>query len=180
MLRLAATEYINYNYKNLAVGESSKLRAQLVSDRWLAEVGAGLAIETYLLLGKQAQRDPTARLRLQADATEALIGALYIALGNLEAIHQWLTPHWHTTANAVMATPEQFNSKTALQEWSQSQELGLPNYATKEAAANTETPDASAAGWIKDQKLAEAKGRSRKEAEQNAAAAALEKLNRLK
>ena len=80
-----------------------------------------------------------------------------------------------------MATPEQFNSKTALQEWSQSQELGLPNYATKECSRQHGDPGRFRCRvWIKGENLAEAKGRSRKEAEQNAAAAALEKLNRPK
>lgn len=92
VLRLAATEFIDRHYAHLSVGACSNLRAQLVSDRWLADVGATLEIETHLLLGRNAQGDHSAQGRLRADATEALIGALYSALGNLEAIHRWLTP----------------------------------------------------------------------------------------
>ena len=40
---------------DLAVGACSNLRAQLVSDRWLADVGAALGIEQHLLLGQHAQ-----------------------------------------------------------------------------------------------------------------------------
>ena len=97
------------------MGACSNLRAQLVSDRWLADVGAALGIEQHLLLGRHAQGDRYAESRLRADATEALIGALYSALGNVEAIHRWLTPHWCDTAQAVLATPHQFGGKTALQ-----------------------------------------------------------------
>ena len=57
VLRLAATEFIDRHHANLAVGACSNLRAQLVSDRWLADVGATLAIETHLLLGRHAQGD---------------------------------------------------------------------------------------------------------------------------
>ena len=84
VLRLAATEFIDRHHANLAVGACSNLRAQLVSDRWLADVGSTLAIEQHLLLGRHAQGDRFALSRLRADATEALIGALYTALGDLE------------------------------------------------------------------------------------------------
>ena len=177
VLRLAATEFIDRHHADLSVGACSNLRAQLVSDRWLADVGAGLAIEQHLLLGRHAQGDPSAQSRLRADATEALIGALYKALGDVEAIHRWLTPHWHSTAQAVLATPYQFNGKTALQEWSQGQGLGLPNYATEERSRQHGDPERFRCRVsVQDRELAEAKGRSRKEAEQNAASAALQAL----
>ena len=177
VLRLAATEFIDRHHADLAVGACSNLRAQLVSDRWLANVGAGLAIEQHLLLGRHAQGDRSAQSRLRADSTEALIGALYQARGDLEAIHRWLTPHWHSTAQAVLATPHQFNGKTTLQEWSQGQGLGLPNYATEECSRQHGDPERFRCRVsVQDRELAEAKGRSRKEAEQNAAAAALQAL----
>ena len=177
VLRLAATEFIDRHHTNLAVGACSNLRAQLVSDRWLADVGAALGIEQYLLLGRHAQGDRTAESRLRADATEALIGALYSALRDLEPVHRWLTPHWRATAQAVLATPHQFNGKTALQEWSQGQGLGLPDYATEECSQQHGDPERFLCRVsIQARELAEAKGRSRKEAEQNAAAAALQIL----
>ena len=111
------------------------------------------------------------------DATEALIGALYSALGNFDAIHRWLSPHWHSTTQAVLATPNKFNGKTALQEWSQSQGLGLPTYRTDERSKAHGDPERfNCRVSIQERELAEAKGRSRKEAEQNAAAAALQAL----
>ena len=177
VLRLAATEFIDRHHANLTVGACSNLRAQLVSDRWLADVGEALGIEQHLLLGRHAQGDRSAQSRLRADATEALIGALYTALGNVEAIHRWLTPHWCSTAHAVLATPHQFGGKTALQEWSQGQGLGLPSYATEECSRQHGAPERFRCRVsIQGQDLAEAKGRSRKEAEQNAATAALQAL----
>ena len=177
VLRLAATEFIDNHYANLTVGACSNLRAQLVSDRWLADVGEAIAIEQHLLLGRHAQGDRAAEPRLRADATEALIGALHSALGNLEAIHRWLTPHWSATAEAVLATPHQFGGKTALQEWSQGRGLGLPSYKCSEVSKRhgdprrfrckvTLPPYLNAEGW----------GGSRREAEQQAARNALNEL----
>ena len=177
VLRLAATEFIDRHHADLAVGACSNLRAQLVSDRWLADVGATLAIEQHLLLGRHAQGDRSAQSRLRADATEALIGALYSSLGDLDPVHRWLTSHWRATAQAVLATPHQFNGKTALQEWSQGQGLGLPDYATEECSHQHGDPERFRCRVsIQNRELAEAKGSSRKEAEQSAAAAALQTL----
>ena len=83
VLRLAATEFIDRHHADLTVGACSNLRAQMVSDRWLADVGEALCIEQHLVLGRHAQGDRSAQSRLRADATEALIGALHAALGNL-------------------------------------------------------------------------------------------------
>ncbi len=177
VLRLAATEFIDRHHADLTVGVCSNLRAQLVSDRWLADLGEALDIEQHLLLGRHAQGDRAAKLRLRADATESLIGALYTALGNLEAIHRWLTPYWCATAQAVLATPHQFGGKTALQEWSQGQGLGLPSYTTEECSRQHGDHERfHCRVSIQGRDLAEGKGRSRKEAEQNAATTALQAL----
>ena len=158
------------------MGACSNLRAQLVSDRWLADVGAALGIEQHLLLGRHAQGDRSAESRLRADATEALIGALYSALGNVEAIHRWLTPLVHHRPSGADDSSSVRRQNT-LQEWSQGQGLGLPSYATEECSRQHGDPERFRCRvGIQDRDLAEAKGRSRKEAEQNAAAAALQAL----
>ena len=177
VLRLAATKFIEQHYPDLNVGNCSDLRSHLVSDDWLAQVGEEIDITNYIILGKHALKDFAAQKTIRADATEALIGALYSAYYNIEVINNWLTPFWLTTAAEVLATPHRFNGKTALQEWSQGQGLGLPHYATEECSRQHGDPERFRCRVsIQGQDLAEAKGRSRKEAEQNAATAALQAL----
>jgi ribonuclease-3 len=159
------------------VGDSSSLRAQLVSDRWLAELGDTIDIERCLILGVKALGDAAARATIRADATEALIGALYKVSGSLEPILDWLTPHWQRTSAAVLAAPHRFNGKTTLQEWSQGQGLGLPEYSTEERSQSHGDPQRfRSTVRVASQVLAEGHGRSRKEAEQNAAIAAAQTL----
>ena len=177
VLRLAATLYLDLHHPDLTVGESSSLRAQLVSDRWLAELGDQIQIESCLILGPKALGDAAARETIRADATEALIGAIYSSSGSLEPILDWLTPHWQVTTAAVLEAPHRFSGKTALQEWSQGQGLGLPDYRTEERSRRHGDPQRfHSRVHVADQVLAEGHGRSRKEAEQNAAAAAIQTL----
>jgi len=177
VLRLAATEYLDRHHPKLSVGSSSSLRAQLVSDRWLAELGELIGLEPLLNLGPKALGDAAARATLRADATEALIGAVYRGTGHLESVHHWLTPHWHHTSAEVQTTPHRFHGKTTLQEWSQGKGLGLPVYVTEQrSSAHGDPQRFRSRVQVGDQVQAEALGRSRKEAEQNAAAAAVQRL----
>lgn len=176
VLRLAASEFIATAYPQMPVGERSSLRAQLVSDRWLAQLGEAIAIAQWWRIGPKASGDPSAAATIRAELSEALIGAVYRIAG-LQTVQAWLTPHWQTSAEAVLADPYRGNSKSALQEWSQGQGLGLPRYSCSEVsqshgdpkrfqASVTLPPDLSAAGW----------GGSRREAEQQAAEALMAQL----
>ena len=178
VLRLAATEFIDQHYPALPVGRCSSLRAQLVSDRWLAQLGEQLQLDSLLVLGPKALGDAAARATLQADATDALIGAIYSSSGNnLKPIHQWLTPHWQQTTAEVLATPHLFNGKSILQEWSQAEGLGLPDYTTTEQSSRHGDPERFKSHVQVGTRLsADGFGRSRKEAEQNAAAEAVQRL----
>ena len=176
VLRLAASEFIAAAYPQMPVGERSSLRAQLVSDRWLAQLGETITIAQWWRIGPKASADPTAAATIRAELSEALIGAVYRIAG-LQAVQTWLTPHWQRSAEAVLADPHRGNSKSALQEWSQGQGLGLPRYACSEVsqrhgdpkrfqASVTLPPDLAADGW----------GGSRREAEQQAAEALMAQL----
>ena len=176
VLRLTASEFIASAYPQMPVGERSSLRAQLVSDRWLAELGANIEIERWWQIGPKASGDATAAATIRAELSEALIGAVYRIHG-LTAVHQWLTPHWQRSAEAVLSDPHRGNCKSALQEWSQGEGLGLPIYTSEEISQRhgdlrrfcckvTLPPQLTAQGW----------GRSRREAEQQAARAALDQL----
>ena len=180
VLRLAATEFIDRCHPNLPIGDCSSLRAQLVSDRWLADVGKQTGLEPLIILGSKTKGDLAARSTLCADTCEALIGALYMSCGTLEPVHRWLTPYWQTTSRSFLENPHLYIGKTTLQEWTQARGLGLPTYMTSEQSHSHGDPrrflsrvqignTISAEGW----------GGSRKEAEQQAALAALQSLEEL-
>jgi ribonuclease-3 len=178
VLRLAAAEFLQRHHPDLSVGRCSALRAQLVSDRWLAELGERCGIEALLHLGPMASGDRAGRATVRAECCEALLGGLYESWGagegGLEPVHRWLTPHWQRSSVELLADPDRHNWKSALQEWSQGQGLGLPSYGCQECSRVHGDPrrfrctveisgHASHIGW----------GPSRRSAEQEAARAAL-------
>jgi len=178
VLRLAASEFLERHHSALSVGQSSALRAQLVSDRWLAELGEACAIEAVLRIGPMAAGDRAGQATLRAEASEAVIGALYRIWGNLDPVLTWLTPHWQRSVAELATDPHRHNWKSALQEWSQGQGLGLPHYSSEERSSIHADPHRfHCRVRIGKRLLGEGCGGSRREAEQQAARAALNSLD---
>jgi ribonuclease-3 len=194
VLRLAATEFLAARHPSLSVGQRSALRAQLVSDRWLAELADSLDLAPLLRLGPVALGDASGRATVLAECCEALVGAIYQLWGGprggLDAVLQWLSPAWERSSAELLADPERHNWKTALQEWSQGRGRGLPHYHCEEVSRRHGDPrrfralvhcggeggggeraGAEALPWA-----GEGWGGSRREAEQQAARAALAAL----
>jgi ribonuclease-3 len=181
VLRLAASEFLAEQRSALSVGQQSALRAQLVSDRWLAELGDRCGIEDLLRIGPVAAGDNTGRATLRAEACEAVIGALYRIWGDLSPVRHWLDPHWQCSLAELQDDPHRHNWKSALQEWSQGQRRGLPSYHCDERSHVHGDPRRfHCRVALGDQALGEGWGGSRREAEQQAARAALAHLTPLK
>lgn len=212
VLRLAAASFLQRQHPGLSVGRCSALRAQLVSDRWLAELAVRLDLEAVIRLGAMASGDRAGRATVRAECCEALVGAVYegwgATEGGLRAVQSWLDPHWCRDSAVLLADPLRHNWKSALQEWSQGQGRGLPRYtcqersrahgdprrfqcqvrveampARSETAASGETSPRSGTGARSGSQdgwqgpvEAEGWGGSRREAEQQAAQAALAAL----
>jgi ribonuclease-3 len=180
VLRLAAAEYLRQAHPGLSVGQCSSLRAQLVSDRWLAELAERCELGPELRLGAMAAGDRAGRATVLAECCEALVGAIYLAwggrAGGLAAVLAWLEPHWRQAAAELLADPHRHNWKSALQEWSQARGLGLPRYRCEQRSqvhgdprrfhCRVEVAETAGVGW----------GGSRRQAEQQAARTALQTL----
>ena len=177
VLRLVASEYIESNFPKLKVGDRSALRAQLVSDEWLSTLGKEINIKKFMLIGVKALKDPTATCTLQAEGTEAFIGALYECLKDLTPIQDWLSIYWNEKSKAILADPSRNNYKSALQEWSQSKGLKTPKYFTLEQSKeHGNSKRFFCEVLIEEEILGKGWGSSRKKAEKEAARIALGKL----
>ena len=179
VLRLIASEFIKHKFPYMQVGERSELRSHLVSDEWLQEVGEKINIKNVLVIGQKALKDKSANSTIQAEATEALIGALYESLTTLDPIKDWLIPFWEDKSNEVLSDPHRQNYKSALQEWTQSKGLSIPKYKTIEIDKKHDNPKRFVCTvYIKDRSIAEGWGKSMKLAEKDAANKALNSLGK--
>tara|TARA_B100002051_G_scaffold48130_1_gene42765 strand:+ start:1583 stop:2344 length:762 start_codon:yes stop_codon:yes gene_type:complete len=181
VLRLACAEFLEAHNPNLSVGERSALRAQLVSDRWLAELASELDLDGLILQGAATAADPTARATVRAECCEALVGAVYLAWGGadggLHAVRQWLDQHWQRSSLELESDPHRHNWKSALQELTQAQKAGLPVYTTSEENKSHGNPRRFRSEVrINDQYQGTGWGPSRRLAEQEAAQQALAQL----
>jgi ribonuclease-3 len=175
VLGLVVTDTLYHDHPDLAEGQLAKLRAAVVNMRALAQVGRGLALGTYLRLGKGEEatggRDKASIL---ADTLEALIGAVYLDRGLSRA-----AALIHRLFDGVIARAARLGAgldwKTSLQELTATAGLGVPEYVVAEEGpdhAKTFTAVARVAGVD----YGEGTGRSKKEAEQQAAEAAWSRL----
>jgi ribonuclease-3 len=179
VLRLIASDFIKNKYPSMQVGERSELRSHLVSDQWLEEVGKKINIKSVLIIGEKALRDKSAKATIQAEATEALIGALYESLTVLDPIKDWLIPFWEDKSNEVLSDPHRQNYKSALQEWTQSKGLSIPKYITTEIDKRHDNPKRFfCTVYIKERSISEGWGKSMKQAEKDAANKALKYLDK--
>ena len=181
VLRLAASEFLRRREPDLPVGRWSAVRAQLVSDRWLAALAERLDLAAVLRHGPMALVEGSGRATVLAECCEALIGAVYGLgggpAGGLEAVLRWLEPHWQRDIGPLLADPHAHNWKSALQEWSQGRGLGLPAYNCEERSRRHGDPQRfHCRVSLGPQTLGEGWGGSRREAEQRAARSALASL----
>ena len=183
VLRLVASDYLLDKHPGLSVGQLSSIRAQLVSDRLLAQLGESLGLWQLMRIGPQALADPSARPGLLAAATEALIGALELACRHCDVpagplLKQWLGPFWAPHCQAMLADPQRDNWKSALQEWSQGVYGSLPQYISRERSSSHGDPERfEARVSLAGRTLGDGRGPSRKLAEQAAARAALRHIH---
>lgn len=171
VLGLVVTESLYRRYPDVAEGHLAKMRAAIVNARALADVARALGLGALLRLGRGEEitggRDKSSIL---ADTLEAVIGAVYLehGLGAAEAVvHRLFDPLVDHAATLGAG----LDWKTSLQEFTSARDLGAPEYSVDESGpdhAKIFRARVSFAG----REWGEGEGRSKKEAEQQAAEAA--------
>lgn len=159
-------------YPGYPEGRLSMLRAGIVSASHLAEVAQLLKLGDYLHLGRGEERSGgRAKIRLLANALEALIAAIYLD-GGLEAARRFVLGHVARDLDAEL----QLNYKELLQD--RANELGLPS--PRYTIVASSGPDHSKQFVVEAhfgiEHISRGEGPSKKVAGQDAARAMLELL----
>lgn len=177
VLRLAASKFIEKQYTDMGVGNRSKLRSQIVSDEWLTKLGKKIELEELIIKGPKAIGDNNSRDTIIAEATEALIGALYNCFNSVAEVNLWLDYEWEKDSEVFLKAPYKFNAKSALQEWCQGNEIDLPKYSINEISKINGDPKRFLCKiYINGSLKSSSYGRSHKKAEKNAASKLIEEF----
>jgi ribonuclease-3 len=171
VLGLVVTDALFHRHPDLSEGQLAKLRAAVVNMRALAQVGRKLELGRYVRLGRGEEatggRDKSSIL---ADTVEAVIGAVYLDSGLTaasELVHRLVDDL--IVASATLGAG--LDWKTSLQELTSQAMLGVPEYHVSETGpdhAKVFTAATVVAGVV----YGVGQGRSKKEAEAQAAQAA--------
>jgi len=158
-------------------GQKSKAKAALVSTATLARQAERLQLGDHLLLGRGEEKTGGRRKQaLLADGYEALIAAVYLD-GGVEHARAFITREFAALFDEVRRDGVSGQDyKSALQELLQSRDLPLPEYRLVGTLGPDHRKLFEIEVVVRGERLASASGPSKKEAEQEAARAALEKL----
>ena len=168
VLGLVVTSHVYRQFPDMAEGELAKVRTSVVSAAALAEVAADVGVGSVLLLGKgEDSSGGRTKPSILADAMEAVIGATYLDQG-WTAAEQLVLGLLIDRIDTAAEGPGGHDYKTQLQELVARRFEELPVYQVRD-----EGPDHAkrfyAVVSVAGQPEGEGEGRSKKEAEQDAA-----------
>lgn len=157
-------------YPEHSEGELSVLKAAVVNELQLARVARELELGSYLLLGKGEERTGgREKDSLLADAYEALLGAIYLDRG-IEKAKSSVLLQFSCIFQDLMEKGATFDFKTRLQEITQDQFKIIPNYSVINEWGPDHEKTFEVQVSIKNKIYGSGLGKSKKEAEQKAAA----------
>ncbi|KUI26917.1 ribonuclease III [Mycobacterium sp. GA-2829] len=179
VLGLTITEELFHRHPERSEGDLAKLRASIVNTHALADVGRNLSdkgLGAYLLLGKGEENSGGAdKSSILADGVESLLGAIYVEHGQATAreVILRLFAELLETAPTLGAG---LDWKSSLQELTAARGLGAPAYVVTSTGPDHDK-EFTASVLVTDIEYGRGVGRTKKEAELKAAAAAWHALD---
>jgi len=175
VLGLIVCEWLYEKYPHYLEGELTKLKSVVVSRRMCAQAAQQLGLDRFLRVGPGIGRAGPLPMNLLGDVFESLIGAIYLD-GGLEAARTWVLRHMAPIIDRLASTAQYENAKSLLQQLAQKRFGLTPVYQVLDEKGPDHCKCFQVAAVIGNERFAPAWGRSKKDAEQKAAANALAQL----
>jgi ribonuclease-3 len=168
VLGLVVTDLAFRLYPQMPEGHLAKLRAAIVNMVALADVARSLGLGEVVLLGKGEEGSGGRnKASILADALEAVFGAVYVDRG-LDVARELIERLFLPRMEAYVRGEGDRDYKTILQELASQEMRALPDYRINESGPDHEK-EFTATVFIGGEPLGSGMGRSKKEAEQQAA-----------
>lgn len=168
VLGICIAELIFKEFPKAVEGELSLRLNALVKGSTLAEISDRLQLHEFIRTGGDLKQITGKRMKsVRADVLEALIASIYLD-GGLPAAEAFIKRFWTERVHDVKTARR--DSKTALQEWAHAEGLGTPRYMETARTGPDHDPEFTVSVRIGDKLEETGNGRSKRSAEQNAAA----------
>ena len=181
ILEFISSKYLYEKFPKLNEGELTKLRATLVCEDSLYEIAKSINMSDFILLGKsELATGGNKKVAIMADTIEALIAAMYFDSGNLDICEKFIIKHLEKEAEEASKHVGQKDHKTILQEFLQKHgNVDIEYEIIKEEGPDHDkkfTSEVKCNGKV----LGVGEGKTKKDAEQEAAANYLKSIGELK
>ena len=171
VLGLLTAEELWRRYPDFDEGDLAPRLNALVRKETCARAALHFGVGEHILMSEwEAESGGRTKKAILGDVMEALLGALYID-GGLEAARRVYDLFWTPKLEELSRLHK--DAKTALQEWSQQKKLGTPHYHVIDADGPAHAPAFTIEVRVKGKKPAKGEGRSKREAQMEAARAFL-------
>ena len=173
VLELIVTDYLFKKYTDKPEGELTAVRAALVNTVSLSASSEKLGLNDYLLMSKGEAKDVgRARQYILANAFEACLGAIYLDQG-YDTATQFVADQLFAKTDEIVAKRLWQDAKSRFQELSQEHHSFTPIYKTTSQEGPDHDRVFTVGVFLRNEQIAEGNGRSKQEAEQQAAEAAI-------
>ena len=173
VLELTVTNFLYTKFPNKPEGDLTAYRAALVNTYSLAETAEEIGLNDMLLLSKGEAKDTgRARQIILANAFEAVLGALYLDQG-YDAANAFVEKHLCPKIDDIVAKRAWQDAKSRFQELAQEKKGYTPTYKTLSEEGPDHDKQFTVGVYVGNEAAAKGDGKSKQEAEQAAAQAAL-------
>jgi len=172
VLELVVTDFLYRKYDN-PEGDLTNWRSALVKTESLAAVAETLDVMSYMRLSRgEAKGNDRSRMLISANATEAIIGAIYLDLG-YDTAKDFITKRIIARLPEILETGTWVDPKSKFQEMAQERDGQTPQYKVLEESGPDHDKVFVVGVYVGKQLLGQGKGSSKQTAQQMAAESAL-------
>ena len=181
ILNFISGEYLYQVHPEMGEDEMTRRRAALVDEKQLARFAVEVGLDFRMRLGQGAIREGGYQNpNLLSSTFEAVIGAYYLDHNrDIEALRPLIAQLFDSVPEDVMVVRSNIDSKNKFQEFAQANGATTPpKYATEKLGGADHAPEFFSKVYVEGKLYGEGKGRSKKDAEKQAAEDALAKLKK--
>ncbi|MFA6995567.1 MAG: ribonuclease III [Patescibacteria group bacterium] len=178
VLEIVVTEFLYLNFTETPEGDLTNWRASLVNAKMLYEIARELGIEECLYLSKGESRDKNKKSRqfILANAVEAIIGAMYLDQG-LEVAKKFILKNVVSKLDDILRNQSYLDPKSRFQEKAQEIRGITPHYQILDEKGPDHAKIFTVGLYIEEELITTGEGSSKQEAQVDAAAKGIKKMN---